>query len=124
MGTKAFCCLKQYDQAFTEQFHPELDIFSFAALMYFALTGNDLVDYSPRKLNSSFPGISDQTRNAIKKALDPNLKTTPASVRDFMHLLPGCENLVFEDIQPIEFDPDLEEEDPSMSDIEDMPDFT
>lgn len=123
-GTKAFCCLKQYDRAFTEQFHPELDIFSFAALMYFALTGNDLVDFSPRKLNSSFLGISDQTRNAIKKALDPNLKTTPASVRDFIHLLPGCENLVFEDIQPIEFDPDLEEEDPSMSDIEDMPDFT
>lgn len=48
VGTRCHCCHLQCDMDFTRQFHPELDIFSFAALMYYALTGNDVSHFSPR----------------------------------------------------------------------------
>lgn len=124
VGTRGHCCHLQYDMDFTRQFHPELDIFSFAALMYYALTGNDVSHFSPDDLDAPFIEISAKSKKALKKALDPNLRTTPKSVRNFMHMLPGCEKMVFEDIHPIEVDLDLTQEDLSPNDFEDLPYFT
>ena len=124
VGTRGHCCHLQYDMDFTRQFHPELDIFSFAALMYYALTGNDVSHFSPDDLDAPFIEISAKSKKALKKALDPNLRTTPKSVRDFMHMLPGCEKIVFEDIHPVEVDLDLTQEDLGPNDFEDLPYFT
>ena len=124
VGTRGHCCHLQYDMDFTRQFHPELDIFSFAALMYYALTGNDVSNFSPHDLDASYIEISDKSKKALKKALDQNLRTTPKSVRDFMHMLPGCEDMVFEDIQPIEEDTDLNPDEFDLDDFEDLPYFT
>ena len=124
VGSPGRCCHLQYDMEYTRQFHPELDIFSFAALMYYALTGNDLRNYNPNDLDAPFIEISDKSKKALRKALDQNLRTTPKSVRDFMHMLPGCEKMVFEDIQPVEVDLELTPEDLDSNDFEDLPYFT
>lgn len=124
VGSRGHCCRLQYDLDFTKQYHPELDIFSFAALMYYAFSGNDMQNYSPDDLDAPFIEISDKSKKALRKALDQNLRTTPKSVRDFMHMLPGCENMVFEDIQPVEVDLELTPEDLDPNDFEDLPYFT
>jgi len=41
-----------------------------------------------------------------------------------MHMLPGCEDMVFEDILPIEEDTDLDSNDFNFGDLEDLPYFT
>ena len=124
VGSRGHCCRLQYDLDFTKQYHPELDIFSFAALMYYAFSGNDMQNYSPDDLDAPFIEISDKSKKALRKALDQNLRTTPKSVRDFMHMLPGCENMVFENIQPVEVDLELTPEDLDPNDFEDLPYFT
>ena len=92
--------------------------------MYYGLTGSDVSKFSPKDLDAPFVEISDQSKKALKKALEPNLKTTPKSVRDFMHMLPGCEDMEFEDILPEddEFNQIFEEGDPN--DFGDLPYFT
>lgn len=124
VGSRGHCCRLQYDMDYIQQFHPELDIYSFAALMYYGLTGSDVSKFSPKDLDAPFVEISDQSKKALKKALEPNLKTTPKSVRDFMHMLPGCEDMEFEDILPEddEFNQIFEEGDPN--DFGDLPYFT
>lgn len=124
VGTRGHCCRLQYDLEFTQTFHPELDIYSFAALMYNALTGNNVQNFSPDDLDAPYVEISAKSKKALKKALDPDLKTTPKSVRDFMHMLPGCEKMVFEDILPVEEEFAQLTEDFDPSDFEDMPYFT
>ena len=124
VGTQGCCSHKQYDLDFTKQFHPELDIFSFAAMMYYALTGRDLGNYSPDYLDSPFIRISEKSKKALQMALDQDLETTPKSVRDFMHMLPGCEKMVFEDILPVDVDLDLNQNHLEPSNFEDLPDFT
>lgn len=124
VGTRGSCSRLQYDMEYTRQFHPELDIFSFAALMYYALTGNDIRHFSPDDLDAPFIEISEKSRKALRKALDQNLETTPKSVRDFMHMLPGCEKMVFEDIQPVETDPDPAQDEFMPEEFEDLPYFT
>lgn len=124
VGTRGHCCRLQYDMDYTKQFHPELDIFSLAALMYYALTGNDVSNFSPDDLDAPYVGISTKSKKALKKALDQNLRTTPKSVRDFMHMLPGCEKMVFEDIQPVDVDLDLSKDDFDPDYFEDLPYFT
>ena len=79
--------------------------------MYYALTGNDVSHFSPDDLDAPFIELSAKSKKAQKKALDPNLRTTPKSVRNFMHMLPRCEKMVFEDIPPVEVDLDLTQED-------------
>ena len=124
VGTRGHCCRLQYDMDFTQHFHPELDIYSFAGLMYYALTGNDLSNFSPDDLDAPFVEISPKSKKALKKALDPSLKTTPKSVRDFMHLLPKCEKLQFEDILPVEDELDQLLDDMDSNDFGDLPYFT
>ena len=92
--------------------------------MYYAFSGNDMQNYSPDDLDAPFIEISDKSKKALRKALDQNLRTTPKSVRDFMHMLPGCENMVFENIQPVEVDLELTPEDLDPNDFEDLPYFT
>ena len=124
VGTRGHCCRLQYDMDFTQHFHSELDIYSFAGLMYYALTGNDLSNFSPDDLDAPFVEISSKSKKALKKTLDPTLKTTPKSVRDFMHLLPKCEKLQFEDILPVEDELDQLLEDMDSNDFGDLPYFT
>ena len=124
VGTQGRCSHLQYDMEYTKQFHPELDIFSFAALMYYAMTGNDMRHFSPNDLDAPFIEISAKSKKALRKALDQNLETTPKSVREFMHMLPGCEKMVFEDIQPVDIDLSLTEEDLEPNNFEDLPYFT
>ena len=92
--------------------------------MYYALTGNDIRHFSPDDLDAPFIEISEKSRKALRKALDQNLETTPKSVRDFMHMLPGCEKMVFEDIQPVETDPDPAQDEFMPEEFEDLPYFT
>ena len=124
VGSRGHCCRLQYDMDYIQQFHPELDIYSFAALMYYGLTGSDVSNFSPEDLDAPFIEISEQSKKVLKKALEPNLKNTPKSVRDFMHMLPGCEDMVFEDIQPIEEAPEYDCEEFSPDDCGDLTYFT
>ena len=125
VGTQGLCARQQYDLKFVSQFHPELDVYSFAGMMYLTFSGiDDLDGFTPDDLNDPFLELSDQTKEALRLALDPDLKTTPKSVRDFMHMLPGCEDMVFEDILPIEEETDVDSNDFNLDDFEDMPYFT
>ena len=124
VGTRGHCCRLQYDLEFTKQFHPELDVYSFAAMMYNALTGNNVLNFSPEDLEAPYFEISAKSKKALKKALDPDLKTTPKSIRDFIHMLPGCEKMVFEDILPVEEEFAQLTEDFNPGDFEDLPYFT
>ena len=130
VGTGGFAHKLQYDMDFIERFHPELDVYSFAMMIYCVLSGNNPMNFSIKSLNSPFICISDSVKEALKVALDKNLKTTPRSIQDFMHMLPGCEDMVFEEIQTVqeEFDrliQDFDFDDMDIpDDLEDLPDFT
>lgn len=125
VGTQGLCARQQYDLKFVSQFHPELDIYSFAGMMYLTLSGiGDLDGFTSDDLNSTFLDLSDQTKEALRLALDPELKTTPKSVRDFMHMLPGCEDMVFENIHPVEEDSEFYPKAFDPNDFEDLPYFT
>ena len=76
------------------------------------------------KLNQPSLDMSDQMREALRLALDPDLKTTPRNIQAFMHMLPGCEDMVFEDIQPIEEAPEYDCEEFNPDDFGDLTYFT
>ena len=109
---------------YIQQFHPELDIYSFAALMYHVFSGNDMQQCSPEDLDTPFIELSKKTKDALRLALDPDLITTPSSVRDFMHMLPGCEKMKFKDIMPVEDEFEMLTRDIEPGDFDDIPDFT
>ena len=106
VGTRYWCAMQQYDMAYTQTFHPELDIYALAKMMYYVLTGDIVMNLDPNDLDSPYINISEQAKEALKLALDPDLKNTPKSVQDFIHMLPGCENQEFKDIAPREEEED------------------
>lgn len=124
VGSGGFAHRLQYNPIFIEEFHPELDIYSFAMMIYSVLSGDNPRHFSMDKLDVPFLDMSDSMKEALRIALDPDLKTTPRSIQDFMHMLPGCEDMVFEDILPIEEDTDLDSNDFNFGDLEDLPYFT
>ena len=124
VGTGGFAHKLQYDMDFIERFHPELDVYSFAMMIYCVLSGNNPMNFSIKSLNSPFICISDSVKEALRVALDKNLKTTPHSIQDFMHMLPGCEDMVFEEILPVQEEFDRMVQDFDLDDLEDLPDFT
>ena len=124
VGTVVFSSPLQRKDAFVKTFHPELDVFSFAGLMYYAFTGNDLEHVSAEALDSAYAELSEQSKEAILTALDPTLKTTPKSIREFMHMLPGCENMSFKDLLPVEEEFKQLTRDFEPGDFDDIPDFT
>ena len=134
VGTQGFCARKQYDLSYVSQFHPQLDIYSFAGLMFLTLSGRgDLEGFTADELDLPFLELSEQTKEALRLALDPELLTTPTSVRDFMHMLPGCEDMVFEEILPVrdefakltrDIEPDELLDHLDTDDFDDIPDFT
>lgn len=124
VGSRGHCCRMQYNMDYIQQFHPELDIYSFAALMYHVFSGNDMLQYSPEDLDAPFIELSKKTKDALRLALDPDLITTPSSVRDFMHMLPGCEKMKFKDIMPVEDEFEMLTREIEPGDFDDIPDFT
>ena len=93
-------------------------------MIYSVLSGDNPRRFTIDKLDQPFLNISNQMREALRLALDPDLKTTPRDIQAFMHMLPGCEDMVFEDIQPIEEEPEFDPEDFTLDDIDDLPYFT
>lgn len=124
IGTNGFCNELQRDADFIKEFHPELDIYAFAGMMYNAFTGNIPSDFSPEDLDSPFIELSNQTKEALRLAMDESLETTPKSIKDFMHLLPGCEKMEFPEIQKEEEESDFDFEDFDPNDFDDIPYFT
>jgi serine/threonine protein kinase len=124
LGSSGACEL-QFNEIFTREFHPELDIYSLAAMYYFILTGKtDHRSFDPFDLNE-FEYISDKSKNAIIKSLDPSLKNTPKDIISFMRMLPGCEDFNLAVIEPepeVDDDFDLDFDDLDFDDF-DLPDF-
>lgn len=119
-------CRWQFNELFTSDFHPELDIYSLAAMYYYILTGN--MDH--RHFDSSdlddYDNISEESKNAIVAALHPDLETTPKDIVEFMRMLPGCQDLELPVLLPggDEDDDELDftDIDFDMDDL-DLPDF-
>lgn len=124
VGSGGFAHRRQFDTDFIERFHPELDIYSFAMMIYSVLSGDNPRRFTMDKLNQPSLDMSDQMREALRLALDPDLKTTPRNIQAFMHMLPGCEDMVFEDIQPIEEAPEYDCEEFNPDDFGDLTYFT
>jgi serine/threonine protein kinase len=119
-------CRWQFNEVFTSQFHPELDIYSLAAMYYLILTGNmDHRHFNPSDLDE-YDNISDESKNAIIAALHPDLETTPKDIVEFMRMLPGCADLELPVLLPEEVeddeDFDLDDLDFDFDDLE-LPDF-
>ena len=117
-------CRWQFDEVFTSQFHPELDIYSLAAMYYLILTGNmDHRHFNPSDLDE-YDNISDESKNAIIAALHPDLETTPKDIVEFMRMLPGCADLELPVLLPeeVEDDEDFDLDDFDFDDLE-LPDF-
>ena len=119
-------CRWQFNELFTSDFHPELDIYSLAAMYYYILTGNmDHRHFDPSDLDE-YDNISEESKNAIVAALHPDLETTPKDIVEFMRMLPGCQDLELPVLQPGGEDEDDELDfadfDFDMDDL-DLPDF-
>ena len=123
VGSGGFAHRLQYNPIFIEEFHPELDIYSFAMMIYSVLSGDNPRNFSIEKLDAPFIDMSASMKDALRVALDPDLKTTPRSIVDFMHMLPGCDDMVFENILPVEDDSEIDPNDFDF-DLEDLPYFT
>ena len=91
-GSDGACDL-QFNPKYNKVFRPEFDVYSLAALYYLMLTGDMNHEAVTAKSFRKHPWISEASKNAILTALDPKLETTPKCVEDFIHLLPGCDNI-------------------------------
>ena len=125
LGSSGACRL-QFNELFTSDFHPELDIYSLAAMYYYILTGNmDHRHFDPSELDE-YDNISEDSKSAIAAALHPDLETTPKDIVEFMRMLPGCQDLELPVLQPggDEDDDELDfsDFDFDMDDL-DLPDF-
>ena len=119
-------CRWQFNESFTSDFHPELDIYSLAAMYYYILTGDmDHRHFDPTDLDE-YDHISEESKNAIVAALHPDLETTPKDIVEFMRMLPGCQDLELPVLLPggDEDDDELDftDIDFDMDDL-DLPDF-
>ena len=100
-GTPGFVNELQRTESFNKKFHPELDVYSLAMTIYWIFSREDLDEFDYNCLE--LPGLwdmSDKLRLALQAALDPTLKRTPKSIPDFMHLVPGCEDMAFKATVP------------------------
>ena len=99
-GTENWACKKQFDFQYLKDFHPQLDIYSLGAIYALLITGCEYhKNFEPEKIQMDYT-ISSESKNAIIAALDPNLKTTPSSVTEFVRMLPGCKDIDLNDISP------------------------
>ena len=108
-GTSGHAAPQQSDMHFTEEFHPELDVYSLAVLLYEAMTKRDsnFFDLDSPECDC----ISEEAKNALRTAIDGDLETTPKSVLEFIHLLPGCKDVTFTIPEPVDDAEEEEEED-------------
>jgi hypothetical protein len=94
---------KKYDL----EFHPEQDVYSLAVLYYQILTGRQGREfhwYFSKEDLDFYDYISDASKEAISAALTngDTLESTPKNVLDFIHMLPGCEEIELPEIVPNE----------------------
>ena len=98
-GTPGFANDLQRTESFNKEFHPELDVYSLAMTIYTVISREGPEDFVYENLElPGLYGMSDKLRIALHAALDPTLKRTPKSIPDFMHMIPGCEDMKFETV--------------------------
>lgn len=98
---------KEGDKKFDLEFHPEQDVYSLAVLYYQILTGRQGKEshwYFSKEDLDFYDYISDASKEAISAALTngDTLESTPKNVLDFIHMLPGCEEIELPEIVPNE----------------------
>ncbi len=93
LGTPGYAPLEQSNQTAGKNFQATLDIYALGATLFKMLTGNT-PPLATEILNEGFPeeelqneGISERTRQAIKKAMSVTKRNRPQTVVEFLGLL-------------------------------------
>lgn len=90
--SEGYAPLEQYEIGGVKDFSPATDIYSLGATLYHLLSGKCPPSAS-RIINKGLPALPDritqQTKNAITKAMSFRQDNRPQTVAEFMQLLPG-----------------------------------
>lgn len=88
---------EQYRPGGVSTFSPQTDIYALGATLFFMLSGNIPPHYSEiieDGIPNLPPEVSQQTFNAIEKAMEIKKSRRPASTDDFLSLLPSPSKLI------------------------------